>query len=655
MLLRWLATSHREILKPRRHPPLRQTYAAFSTSAVLRFAAAPSTELADFPCDNIRNFSIIAHIDHGKSTLADRLLEATGTIKVHSKGLNQQVLDKLKVERERGITVKAQTASMLYKQNNLRYLLNLIDTPGHVDFSWEVSRSMVACQGALLLVDASQGVQAQSLSVFHAARERGLKIIPVLNKVDLPTAQPNRVKAQMHSIFGIDPTDVLHISAKTGEGISDVLQAIVERIPPPSGEITGKLKAFLFDSSYDRYRGVISLVSIQDGVLRKGDRIASCHTRKKYEIMELGIMHPEEVPTSQLLPGQVGYIACNMKQSSEAHVGDTLHRIGYPVEPMPGFQPAKAMVFAGIYPVESDDFSKLEESIKRLTLTDRSVTVQRESSSALGQGYRLGFLGSLHMDVFRQRLEDEYDANVIVTAPTVPYKVVYRDRTVIVSNPTDFPEIAETSSQVREVQEPIVKANIIVPEEYLGEMMDLCFEHRAEDVDHRYLETSGEASNRVMLTCTLSLSEIVADFFDKLKSRSSGFASFDYEDAGYKRSNLVKMIFLLNNKPVDALALIVHRSAEQSIGRMWVKKLHKVIPRQLFEVPIQAAVGKRIIARETLSALRADVTAGLYGGHYERKMKHLENQKEAKRKMKRIGRVDLPQEAFFDILSTRRS
>jgi len=400
---------------------------------------------------------------------------------------------------------------------------------------------------------------------------------------------------------------------------------------------------------------VISLVSIQDGVLRKGDRIASFHTRKKYEITELGIMHPEEVPTNLLLPGQVGYIACNMKQSSEAHIGDTLHRVGEGVEPMPGFQPAKAMVFAGVYPVDSNDFPKLEESIKRLTLTDRSVSVQRESSAALGQGCRLGFLGSLHMDVFRQRLEDEHDANIVITAPTVPYKVVYRDRTVVVSNPTDFPDAMDTSAHVREVQEPIVKASIIVPEGFLGEMMDLCFEHRAEDVDHRYLEQSGETSNRALLTCTMPLSEIVMDFFDKLKSRSSGFASFDYEDAGYKRSDLVKMIFLLNNKPVDALALIVHRSAEQTMGRMWVKKLHKVIPRQLFEVPIQAAVGKRVIARETLSALRADVTAGLYGGHYERKMKHLENQKEAKRKMKRIGRVDLPQEAFYDILSSKRS
>ncbi|KAI0006188.1 GTP-binding protein lepa [Russula compacta] len=657
MCLRWQTTFRREISKITYQLSLRRTYPTFCTSAVLHLAAAPPTSvnLEDFPCDNIRNFSIIAHIDHGKSTLADRLLEMTGTIKVDSKGVNQQVLDKLKVERERGITVKAQTASMFYQQNKRQYLLNLIDTPGHVDFSWEVSRSMAACQGALLLVDASQGVQAQSLSVFYAARERGLKIIPVLNKIDLPAAQPDRVKMQMHSIFGIDPADVLHISAKTGEGISAVLRAIVEHVPPPSGERTGKLKALLFDSSYDRYRGVISLVSIQDGVLRKGDKIASYHTRRKYEISELGIMHPEEVPTAQLLPGQVGYIACNMKQSSEAHIGDTLYRVGDAVEPMPGFQPAKAMVFAGIYPVESNDFLKLEESIKRLTLTDRSVVVQRESSTALGQGYRLGFLGSLHMDVFRQRLEDEYDANIVVTAPTVPYKVVYRDRTVIVSNPTDFPDVMDTSAHVREVQEPIVRASIIIPEEYLGEMMDLCFEHRAEDVDHRYLEASGEGSTCAMLTCTLPLSEIVADFFDKLKSRSSGFASFDYEDAGYKQSNLVKMIFLLNTKPVDALALIVHRSAEQRIGKMWVKKLHKVIPRQLFEVPIQAVAGKRVIARETLSALRADVTAGLYGGHYERKMKHLENQKEAKRKMKRIGRVDLPQEAFFDILSTRRS
>ncbi|KAG5645058.1 Translation factor guf1 mitochondrial [Asterophora parasitica] len=543
---------------------------------------------------------------------------------------------------------------MVYNFDGRDHMLNLIDTPGHVDFAWEVSRSLAACQGALLLVDASQGVQAQSISVFHNARERGLTIIPILNKIDLPAAQPERIAAQMQTTFGIDPEDIIRISAKTGKGVDKILEAIVTRIPPPTGSRTAPLKAFLFDSLYDRYRGVISLVNVQEGVLKKGDKISSCHTRKKYEVTELGIMHPEEVPTDSLRAGQVGYIACNMKESSEAHIGDTLYRLGEPVEPLPGFQPAKAMVFAGVFPVDSNDFPKLEESIKRLTLTDRSVTVQRESSSALGQGCRLGFLGTLHMDVFRQRLEDEYDANIIITAPTVPYKLIYRDdREVLVSNPTEFPETSDTASRVKEIQEPIVKASIIVPEEYFGDMMDLCFSHRAEDLEHRYLD-SGAASARIILTCIIPLSEIVTNFFDQLKSRSSGFASFDYEDAGYKQSDLAKMSFLLNAKPVDALAIIVHRSAQDKIAREWVKKLHKVIPRQLFEVPIQAAIGRKVLARETLSAMRADVTAGLYGGHYERKMKHLENQKEGKRKMKKMGSVDLPQEAFFDILGNKK-
>ncbi|THH27043.1 hypothetical protein EUX98_g7145 [Antrodiella citrinella] len=567
----------------------------------------------------IRNFSVIAHIDHGKSTLSDRLLELTGTITKREKGVNAQVLDKLKVERERGITVKAQTASMVHTFEGSRYLLNLIDTPGHVDFAWEVSRSLAACQGALLLVDATQGVQAQSISVYHIARERGLTIIPVLNKIDLPASQPEIIAAQMQSTFGIDPKDVIQISAKTGKGVEKVLEAILTRIPPPRASAEAPLRAFLFDSSYDRYRGVVSLVSVLDGVLRKGDKIASCFTGKKYDITEVGLMHPEEEPTSSLQPGQVGYITCNMKESSEARIGDTLHRVGFPVEPMPGFKPAKAMVYAGIFPVDSNDFIKLEESVKRLALTDRSVEVTRESSTALGQGCRLGFL------------------------------VVYRDRTAIVSNPTDFPEMVDSGYRVKEILEPVVKASIIVPQEYLGDMMDLCFSYRGEDVDHRFLDSSG-SSSRVILTCVLPLSEIVTDFFDKLKSRSSGFASFDYEDAGYKTSNLSKMIFLLNGKPVDALALIVHRSAEQEVGRAWVKKLHKVIPRQIFEVPIQAVIGRRVIARETLSAYRADVTAGLYGGHYERKMKHLNNQKESKKKMKRVGNVDLPQEAFYSIL-----
>ncbi|KZT71393.1 GTP-binding protein lepa [Daedalea quercina L-15889] len=583
----------------------------------------------------------------------------TGTIDKRQKGLNQQVLDKLKVERERGITVKAQTASMIHKYGRHQYLLNLIDTPGHVDFAWEVSRSLAACQGALLLVDATQGIQAQSISVFHIARERGLTIIPVLNKIDLPAAQPEAIAAQVQSTFGIDPAECIQISAKTGKGVEKVLEAIIDRIPAPIGDESAPLKALLFDSSYDKYRGVISLVNVQSGVLKKGDKIASCHTRKKYDVVEVGIVHPEEEPTTCLRPGQVGYIACNMKDSTEAHVGDTLHRVGELVEPMPGFKPAKAMVYAGVYPVDSNDFNKLEESIRRLTLTDRSVEVTREASTALGQGCRLGFLGTLHMDVFRQRLEDEYDANVIITAPTVPYKVIYMDRdgdrTEIISNPTDFPELTNTAARIREVQEPIVNASILVPQDYLGEMMDLCFSHRGENLDHRYLDASGETSSQIILTCTLPLTEIVTDFYDKLKSRSSGFASFDYEDAGYQKSNMVKMTFLLNNKPVDALALIVHRSNEQEVGRQWVKKLHKVIPRQLFEVPIQAAVGKRIVARETLSAMRADVTAGLYGGHYERKLKHLENQKESKKRMKRVGSVDLPQEAFFDMLRTKSS
>ncbi|KAJ3931212.1 MAG: P-loop containing nucleoside triphosphate hydrolase protein [Lentinula lateritia] len=631
-------------------PPSYATFHAFSTSSCS--GAPKSLRMEEFPLDVIRNFSIIAHIDHGKSTLADRLLELTGTIKKKETGKNEQVLDKLKVERERGITVKAQTASMVHSSNGKSHLLNLIDTPGHVDFAWEVSRSLAACQGALLLVDASQGVQAQSISVFHIAKERGLTIIPVLNKIDLPAAQPERIAAQMQSTFGINPADILSISAKTGKGVESVLQAVIDRIPAPQSDKNAPAKAFLFDSLYDRYRGVISLVNIQNGILRKGDKIASCHTRKKYEIAEIGIMYPEEVSTDILCPGQVGYIACNMKESSEAHIGDTLHRVGEPVPPMPGFKPSKAMVYAGIFPVDSSDFPKLEESIKRLTLTDRSVTFQRESSSALGQGTRLGFLGTLHMDVFRQRLEDEYDANIIITAPTVPYKVLYRDGTEkFISNPTEFPDMSDSTTKVSEIQEPIVKASIIVPEEYFGDMMELCYSRRAEELDHRYLDTGSDASSsRIILTCVIPLSEIVTDFFDQLKSRSSGFASFDYEDAGYQKSDLAKMVFLLNGKPVDALALIVHRSAQDTIGRAWVKKLHKVIPRQLFEVPIQAAIGRKVIARETLSANRADVTAGLYGGHYERKLKHLENQKEGKKRLKRIGTVDLPQEAFFDIL-----
>ncbi|KZV92180.1 translation factor GUF1, mitochondrial [Exidia glandulosa HHB12029] len=634
------------------YAPLR----SFRTSCPARAAPAPEIHMESYPAHRIRNFAIIAHIDHGKSTLSDRLLELTNTIQRHKPGDNNQVLDKLKVERERGITVKAQTVSMFYKHDGEEYLLNLIDTPGHVDFSWEVARSLGACEGALLLVDASQGVQAQSISVFHAAKDKKLKIIPVLNKIDLPAAEPERIATQIQAMFDLDPNDILNVSAKTGLGVRDVLHAIIDRVPPPNAGTNhdAPLKMLLFDSLYDRYRGVISLVSIKDGELRKGDKIASCHSRKKYEVMDLGIMHPEEVPTACLRPGQVGWIgacAATKKSGKETLIGDTFHRVGQPVEPLPGFQLAKPMVYAGVYPVDSNDFPKLEESIKRLTLTDRSVSVQRESSTALGQGCRLGFLGTLHMDVFRQRLEDEYDASVIITAPTVPYKLVYHDRTEFVSNPTDFPDINDPRVRLNEVQEPMVTASIIVPSDYLGEMMELCTSHRAQDIDYRYLDSEYQSS-RIMLTCRLPLGEIMTDFFDKLKSRSSGFASFDYEDAGYQKSDLVKMTFLLNGRQVDALAFIVHRSAAENIGREWALKLRKVIPRQQFEVPIQAVVGKKVIARETISAVRKDVTAGMYGGHHERKMKKLAEQKEGKKRLKRIGSVDVPQEAFFEILSS---
>ncbi|KAF8609890.1 GTP-binding protein lepa [Ceratobasidium sp. AG-I] len=643
--------------------------------------------MEEFDCSRIRNFGIIAHIDHGKSTLADRLLELTGTIS-KSNGVNKQVLDKLKVERERGITgtnrkvrlklsvprvVYSHALSMLYDYKGKPFLLNLIDTPVHVDFSWEVSRSMAACQGALLLIDATQGIQAQSISVYHVAKERGVHIIPVLNKIDLPAASPERIAAQMQQTFGIPPSDIVHVSAKTGQGVSELLKAIVERVPPPAvGEETQsskseKMRALLFDSQYDRYRGVISLVSLQSGQIRKGDKIASFHSRKKYDVVDVGIMHPEEESTGILQTGQVGYITCNMKESSEAHIGDTLHHAGVSVEALPGFRPAKAMVFAGVYPLDSNDFPKLEESVKRLLLTDRSVTAQRESSASLGQGIRLGALGSLHMDVLRQRLEDEYAAQVIVTAPTVPYRLVMRNgKEKEVSNPVEFPEPGEvgtgSAASVREILEPVVNATIIVPEEYIGEMLDLCSSHRATEITHTYLSSASPSSSsstpsthasRILIRALLPLSEIVTDFHDRVKHRSSGFASFDYEPAGYARADVVKVGFALNGKPVDALAIIVDKEESMRVGKAWVKKLREVVPRQLFEIAIQATVGSKVIARETLSAQRKDVTAGLYGGHYERKMKVLSKQKEGKKKMKRIGNVELPQEAFYDVLSSK--
>ncbi|WWC92669.1 GTP-binding protein LepA [Kwoniella dendrophila CBS 6074] len=611
-----------------------------------------SLELRDFPPERIRNLSIIAHIDHGKSTLADRLLQMTGTVPPSA---NAQFLDKLKVERERGITVKAQTVSIIHKHTDgHKYLINLIDTPGHVDFSYEVSRSLGACEGGLLLVDCSQGIQAQTLSVFHHALEAKLKLLPVINKVDLPHASPEETSEEIESSLGLPLRDHMRISAKSGLGVNQVLENIIDNLPPPKkwiGDDDGKLRGLIFDTFYDQFRGVVSLVRIFSGTLKKGDKVRFLQAGKRYEVLEVGINNPEEVVVDQLTDGQVGYVVCNMKNSEEAFIGDTICLADKPVEPLPGFQPMKAMVYAGVFPVDSSDFPKLEESIERLTLNDRSVSVQRESSAALSQGFRLGFLGTLHMDVFKQRLEDEYSSEVIVTAPTVPYKVVYLNGTEeFVSNPVDFPEVTDSKLRVRHIEEPMINATIFVPNEYIGEMMDLCARYRGVQQEYRILENS----DRAILRYSLPLAEIVTDFFSELKSSSSGFASFDYEEAGYQQSNLVKLNILINTKPVDALAMIVHKFAAQTVGKAWVKKLKEVVPRQQFELSLQAAVGAKVIARENVSAFRKDVTAGLYGGHYDRKLKHLNKQKEGKKRLKRLaGNIEIPQTAFFQVLSSR--
>jgi GTP-binding protein LepA len=597
-------------------------------------------DLSTFTPDRIRNFSIIAHIDHGKSTLADRLLEITGTISTRSK--NEQFLDKLQVEKERGITVKAQTASLFYKHNGVMYLLNLIDTPGHVDFNYEVSRSLYACQGALLLVDAAQGIQAQTMANFYLAFEQDLTIIPVINKIDMANADPERVTREMERALDIDRDDILKISAKTGIGLDVLLPAIVERIKPPVGAPEGKLKALLFDSWFDEYRGVICLIEIIDGTLKKGDYITSAHTGQSYEVHDLGLMYPEPQSMGALHTGQVGFLVSGMKTVKEARVGDTLYHENKPVPALPGFKPAKSMVFAGVYPVETTDFDLLRDAIEKLTLNDPSVHVEKESSAALGFGFRCGFLGLLHMDVFKQRLEQEYNMQIIATSPSVLYKVTMTNgQELDIENPSDYPE----ANLIEEVREPIINATIILPKEYLGGILALCQERRGIQNDLTYLD-----EDRLVLKYKLPLNEIVTDFYDRLKSLSAGYASFDYELAGYEASNMVKMNILLNGKPVDALSLIVHQDKAQQVGRQLTQKLREVIHRQMFEIAIQAAIGAKIIARESISALRKNVTAKCYGGDISRKRKLLEKQKEGKKKMKQVGNVELPQEAFLTIL-----
>lgn len=597
-------------------------------------------DLKQFTPNKIRNFSVIAHIDHGKSTLCDRLLETTGTLSTRNK--NEQFLDKLQVEKERGITVKAQSASMFYEYNGQTYLLNLIDTPGHVDFSYEVSRSLYACQGALLLVDAAQGVQAQTMANFYHAFDQNLTIIPVMNKIDLAIAQPEKVEHELKSLFDFDKQDIIRASAKSGIGIDEILKAIIERLPAPQADPQKPLKALLFDSWYDEYKGVVCLIAVQDGSISTGDSICLAQSGKNYEVHEIGLMHPDETPMTALYAGQVGYLISGMKTVQEARVGDTIFHEKKPVQPFPGFKPAKPMVFAGIYPVDSSDFQVLSDAIEKLTLNDASISVEKKSSTALGLGFRCGFLGLLHMDVFKQRLEQEYNMHIIITAPSVMYKIqLTSGETINVENPSDFPEPNRTT----EIYEPVIDATIIVPKEYLGAIMTLCQSKRGVQKDMTYL-----SEERIILKYRLPLNEVATDFYDQLKSLSSGYASFDYEDGGHQPAKLVKMDILLNGKAVDALSTIVHVDNAYTIGRDLVEKLRKVIPRQLFEVAIQAAIGSKIIARESVSALKKNVTEKCYGGDITRKRKLWEKQKEGKKKMKQVGTVEVPHEAFLSIL-----
>ena len=599
-------------------------------------------DLKNFTQKHIRNFSIIAHIDHGKSTLADRMLELAGTISDRNK--NEQFLDKLQVEKERGITVKAQTASLFYDYNGQTYLLNLIDTPGHVDFNYEVSRSLYACQGALLLVDAAQGVQAQTMANFYLAFEQDLTIIPVMNKIDMINAQPEVVERELKTAFDIDKTDVLRISAKTGVGVKDLFTEIVKRIPSPKGNENNPLKCLLFDSWYDEYRGVICLIEVIDGSISKGDKIISAHSGLEYEVLDIGLMYPEPTITGSLFTGQVGFLISGMKTVKEARVGDTFYHTKKPVVALPGFKPAKPMVFAGIYPVDNSDYEEVRDAIEKLTLNDPSVHVEKESSVALGLGFRCGFLGLLHIDVFKQRLEQEYGLSIIATTPTVLYRIKQTDGSELaIERASDFPE----NSRIDAIYEPVINATIITPKEYLGPILQLCQERRGDQTDMTYLD-----ENRIILKYKMPLNEIIIDFYDKLKTYSSGYASFDYEPAGFQEANLVKMNVLLNGKAVDALSVVVHEDKAYYLGRQLTQKLKSVIPRQMFEVAIQAAIGAKIIARESVSALRKNVIAKCYGGDITRKRKLLEKQKEGKKKMKQVGNVELPQEAFLTILKT---
>ena len=592
--------------------------------------------------ENIRNFCIIAHIDHGKSTLADRILELTKV--VSQREARQQYLDRMDLERERGITIKAQTVRLPYfAADGQEYELNLIDTPGHVDFNYEVSRSLAACEGALLVVDATQGVEAQTLANVYLALDHNHEVLPVLNKIDLPSAEVERVKADIEESIGLDCSQALAVSAKTGMGVDAVLEAIVNHLPAPKGDRAAPLKALIFDSWYDSYQGVVVLFRVMDGVIRKGEIVRLMSTGKDYEVLRLGVFSPEAADVKELLAGEVGFLCGSIKELGDARVGDTITHADRPAaSPVPGFKEVKPMVFCGLYPTESEDYENLKAALEKLQLNDAAFSYEPETSQALGFGFRCGFLGLLHMEIIQERLEREFEVGLIATAPSVVYKVDTNDgKTLEIDNPSHLPD----PTKIHTLYEPYVNMDIHVPNEYVGNVMKLCEDKRGTQKNLHYL-----AANRVVVTYELPFAEIVYDFFDRLKSCTRGYASMDYQPIDYRESDLVRLDILLNSEPVDALAVIVHRDRAYTYGRSLALKLKRTIPRQLFQVAIQAAIGQKIIARETVSAFRKDVTAKCYGGDITRKRKLLEKQKEGKKRMKRMGNVELPQEAFLAAL-----